>query len=72
MDQVSNIFQCKTLQNLPQFGFFGLKTNHLATLHRIRLRNRRPGVQGDQMSRYKIAQYVAQTFLKSYLYIIYI
>jgi hypothetical protein len=36
MDQVSikynNIFHCKTLQNLPKFGFFGLKTNHLATL----------------------------------------
>jgi hypothetical protein len=36
MDQVSikstNIFQCKTLQYLPKFGFFGLKTNHLATL----------------------------------------
>jgi hypothetical protein len=36
MDQVSinygNIFYCKTLQNLPKFGFFGLKTNHLANL----------------------------------------
>jgi hypothetical protein len=36
MDQVSikytYIFHCKTLQNLPKFGFFGLKTNHLATL----------------------------------------
>jgi hypothetical protein len=36
MDQVSIkyniIFHCKTLQNLPKFGFFGLKTNHLATL----------------------------------------
>jgi hypothetical protein len=36
MDQVSikytNIFQRKTLQNLPKFGFFGLKTNHLAAL----------------------------------------
>jgi hypothetical protein len=39
MDQVSikstNFFQCKTLQNLPKFGFFGLKTNHLATLNQI-------------------------------------
>jgi hypothetical protein len=36
MDQVStkyaDILQCKALQNLPQFGFFGLKTDHLATL----------------------------------------
>jgi hypothetical protein len=41
MDQVSIkytiIFQCKTLQNLPEFGFFGLKTNHLATLPRTEL-----------------------------------
>jgi hypothetical protein len=32
---VHKIYQrlpCKTLQNLPIFGFFGLKTNHLATL----------------------------------------
>jgi hypothetical protein len=28
----ATIFQCKTLQNLPKLGFFGLKTNHLATL----------------------------------------
>jgi hypothetical protein len=27
-----NIFHCKTLQNLPKFGFFGLKIYHLATL----------------------------------------
>jgi hypothetical protein len=27
-----NIFQSKALQNLPKLGFFGLKTNHLATL----------------------------------------
>jgi hypothetical protein len=26
------IFRCKTLQNLPKFGIFGLKTNRLATL----------------------------------------
>jgi hypothetical protein len=36
MDQVfikyTDIFHCKTLQNLPKFGFLGLKTNHLATL----------------------------------------
>jgi hypothetical protein len=36
MDQVSikytNILHCKTLQNLPKFGLFFLKTNHLATL----------------------------------------
>jgi hypothetical protein len=38
MDQASIkytiIFHCNTLQNLPKFGFFGLKTNRLATLHR--------------------------------------
>jgi hypothetical protein len=28
----SNIFHCKTLQNLPELGFFGLKICHLATL----------------------------------------
>jgi hypothetical protein len=28
--EYTNIFYCKTLQNLPKFGF--LKTNHLATL----------------------------------------
>jgi hypothetical protein len=28
----TKIFYCKTLKNLPKFGFFGLKTNHLATL----------------------------------------
>jgi hypothetical protein len=33
-----NIFQSKTLQNLPQVGFFGLKINHLATL--LTTRNR--------------------------------
>jgi hypothetical protein len=27
-----NIFQSKTLKNLPKLGYFGLKTNHLATL----------------------------------------
>jgi hypothetical protein len=36
MDPVSinyiNNYHCKTLQNLPKFGFFGLETNHLATL----------------------------------------
>jgi hypothetical protein len=26
------IFNSKTIQNLPKLGFFGLKTNHLATL----------------------------------------
>jgi hypothetical protein len=34
MDQVSskytNIYNSKALQNLPKFGIFGLKTNHLA------------------------------------------
>jgi hypothetical protein len=30
------IVHCKTLQNLHKFGIFGLKTNHLATLPRIR------------------------------------
>jgi hypothetical protein len=29
----TKIFHCKTLQNLPEIGIFGLKTNHLATLH---------------------------------------
>jgi hypothetical protein len=29
----TNSFNCKTLQKLPKFGiFFGLKTDHLATL----------------------------------------
>jgi hypothetical protein len=28
----TNIYQSKALQNLPNFGFFGLKKNHLATL----------------------------------------
>jgi hypothetical protein len=28
----SNIYHSKALQNLPKFGIFGLKTNHLATL----------------------------------------
>jgi hypothetical protein len=28
----TNIFQCKTLQNLPKIGIFGLKIYHLATL----------------------------------------
>jgi hypothetical protein len=28
----ARIFHCKTLQNLPKIGIFGLKTNHLATL----------------------------------------
>jgi hypothetical protein len=36
MDQVSikytSIFRCKSLQNLPKFGYFGFKTNHLASL----------------------------------------
>jgi hypothetical protein len=27
-----NIFPYKALKNLPQLGFFSLKTNHLATL----------------------------------------
>jgi hypothetical protein len=30
--QYTNIFHCKTLQNLPKSGFFGLKICHLATL----------------------------------------
>jgi hypothetical protein len=28
----TNIFRSKDLKNLPKLGFFGLKTNHLATL----------------------------------------
>jgi hypothetical protein len=28
----TNIYHSKALQNLPKFGIFGLKTNHLATL----------------------------------------
>jgi hypothetical protein len=28
-----NTFHCKTLQNLPKFGIFGLKICHPATLH---------------------------------------
>jgi hypothetical protein len=28
----TNIYHSKALQNLPNFGIFGLKTNHLATL----------------------------------------
>jgi hypothetical protein len=28
----TKILHCKTLQNLPKIGIFGLKTNHLATL----------------------------------------
>jgi hypothetical protein len=28
----TDIYNSKTLQNLPQTGIFGLKTNHLATL----------------------------------------
>jgi hypothetical protein len=28
----TNIFHCKTLENLSELGFFGLKINHLATL----------------------------------------
>jgi hypothetical protein len=28
----TNIYHSKALQNLPKFGLFGLKTNHLATL----------------------------------------
>jgi hypothetical protein len=31
------IFHSKTLQNLPKFGFFCLKTNHLATLRTTRV-----------------------------------
>jgi hypothetical protein len=33
----TNIFHCKTLQNLPKLGFFGLKICHLATLTAGRL-----------------------------------
>jgi hypothetical protein len=28
----TNIYHSKALHNLPKFGIFGLKTNHLATL----------------------------------------
>jgi hypothetical protein len=28
----TNIYHSKARQNLPKFGIFGLKTNHLATL----------------------------------------
>jgi hypothetical protein len=41
MDQMSikytNILHCKTLRKVPKFRFFGLKTNHLANLLRLRL-----------------------------------
>jgi hypothetical protein len=29
----TNIFHYRALQNIPKFGVFGLKINHLATLH---------------------------------------
>jgi hypothetical protein len=32
----TNIYRSKALQNLPKFGIFGWKTNHLATLIRCR------------------------------------
>jgi hypothetical protein len=28
----TNIYHSKAVKNLPKFGIFGLKTNHLATL----------------------------------------
>jgi hypothetical protein len=28
----TNIYHSKAIKNLPKFGIFGLKTNHLATL----------------------------------------
>jgi hypothetical protein len=34
----TNIYYSKALQNLPKFGIFGLKTNHLATLIGVRIR----------------------------------
>jgi hypothetical protein len=33
----ANIFYSKALQNLPKFGIFGFKTNHLATLEVVGL-----------------------------------
>jgi hypothetical protein len=32
MNQIANIFHCKTFQKLPKMGLFGLKIYHLATL----------------------------------------
>jgi hypothetical protein len=32
----TNIFHCKSLQNLPKLGFLGLKIYHLATVHVVR------------------------------------
>jgi hypothetical protein len=50
MDQVSvnytNIFHCKALQNLLKFGFFGLKTNHLATRSTFQSLNNLAAVKG--------------------------
>jgi hypothetical protein len=36
-----DIFPSKALQNLPKLVFFGLKTNHLATLHTTTTSRRR-------------------------------
>jgi hypothetical protein len=39
-------FQSKALLNVPKLGFFGLKTNHLATLTLTSLRRLRLSTQG--------------------------
>jgi hypothetical protein len=31
----TNVYHSKALQNVPKFGIFGLKTNHLAALGEI-------------------------------------
>jgi hypothetical protein len=41
----TNIFHCKTLQNVPKIGIFGLKTWHLATLLTPSLRSAAIGGQ---------------------------
>jgi hypothetical protein len=41
----SNIFNCKTLQNLPEIGIFGLKINHLATLNANRIIHEKDGLK---------------------------
>jgi hypothetical protein len=45
----NNIYHSEALQNLPKFGIFGLKTNHLATLlilfRHLSLKQRRKTVE---------------------------
>jgi hypothetical protein len=40
----TSLYHSKALQNLPKFGIFGLKTNHLATLF---VTNRRRGAKNQ-------------------------